>query len=418
MCDARSIEKVAERLFQLDAAEVAGLVDTQRAFEMLLQAPLQDVSQPIVLVIDALDEADPPEQLVEGFKGNVKACGNRTLQLVLKHLVHLPESVRFVFTTRPDAVCDKVQDILARAFEDNIQTFRPEQLRTEADSEAREGGVMVYHTIAKECASDAIVLEPRSCPTLEDVYSAYDQVFAASFRVSDHTKVSALLEVLLAAQEPLPQSLLQQMGMSGTLQQLPGWGVLFFTREHRVYMLHKSLSDWLLSRQLRNQPESLLQLDISAGHLRLAEHLAKSRASPSPYALKYLGLHLSESLVGGHDGSKEILDSTLQDWDFLLAVMKAQCGVYWNRALGGIPKGMHTVTSYDTMRWLKLDVHRLQEDPSMRTLTKSAYAKCAIKSDLHARAAQHEMFGGIKCAHILGGTGGGWGDTTSLFQVS
>ena len=123
MCDARSIEKVAERLFKLDAAEVAGLVDTQRAFEMLLQAPLQDVSQPIVLVIDALDEADPPEQLVEGFKGNVKACGNRTLQLVLKHLVHLPESVRFVFTTRPDAVCDKVQVCLSGVSRDLAQAI-------------------------------------------------------------------------------------------------------------------------------------------------------------------------------------------------------------------------------------------------------------------------------------------------------
>eukprot|EP00959_Pyramimonas_sp_CCMP1952_P044544 930627-Pyramimonas_sp.AAC.1 len=207
-----SVQTVAEHLFRLDAAEVADLCDVKHAFEMLLRAPLEDINQPVTLLIDALDEADPAEQQVEGFVGNVKACGNKTLQLLLQHLVHLPESVRFVFTTRPDAMCGKVQDVLARAFAHSIQTLRPEQLRAQASSGPRVEGVMVYHTIVKECASLAAVelQQQKSCPTMQDVYQAYYQVFLAA-GASSSAEVRALLEVLLAAQEPLPQSLLQQM---------------------------------------------------------------------------------------------------------------------------------------------------------------------------------------------------------------
>ena len=50
----------------------------------------------------------------------------------------------------------------------------------------------------------------------------------------------------MAAQEPLSHSLLQQMGLADHLSALPGWGVLFYLANHHVYLLHKSLSDWLM----------------------------------------------------------------------------------------------------------------------------------------------------------------------------
>lgn len=411
-----SVQTVAEHLFRLDAAEVAELCDTEHAFEMLLRAPLEDIDQPVTLLIDALDEADPAEQQVEGFVGNVKACGNKTLQLLLRHLVHLPESVRFVFTTRPDAMCGKVQDVLARAFAHSIQTLRPEQLRAQASSGPRVEGVMVYHTIVKECAlSAAVELQQKSCPTMQDLYQAYYQVFLAA-GASSSAEVRALLEVLLAAQEPLPQSLLQQMGLGALLQQLPGWGVLFFAREHRVYMVHKSLSDWLWAKQLRSSPDNMLKLDVSSGHLRLAVHLAKARASPSQYALKYLPKHLSWSVE--HSSCKKLLDSILQDWDFMVHVMKAKCGVHWNRALGAIPKDQHTPTSYDTMRWLKLNVHLLEQAPSMRTFNSSACVCCPLGSALHEKAAASEQYGGFKCVQVLGRRSANeWQDTTAMLQV-
>ena len=51
-----------------------------------------------MILIDALDEGDPPEQQVAGFKGDVIAGGNKALTLVVKLLVEmLPKNVRYVF---------------------------------------------------------------------------------------------------------------------------------------------------------------------------------------------------------------------------------------------------------------------------------------------------------------------------------
>jgi hypothetical protein len=52
-------------------------------------------SHQIVLLIDALDEGDPPEQQVSGFKGSVMAGGNQALKLVVTCLAaKLPANVR------------------------------------------------------------------------------------------------------------------------------------------------------------------------------------------------------------------------------------------------------------------------------------------------------------------------------------
>ena len=46
-------------------------------------------------MIDALDEGDPPEQQVPGFKGGVMAGGNQALKLVVTCLAaRLPANVR------------------------------------------------------------------------------------------------------------------------------------------------------------------------------------------------------------------------------------------------------------------------------------------------------------------------------------
>ena len=96
------------------------------------------IPQDIVLLLDALDEADPLDQQLAALAetggggsdtaaGNSSGsgddggggggggprpcplvCGNRALQLVSAHLVRLPPYVRFVFTTRPDAAGGQV----------------------------------------------------------------------------------------------------------------------------------------------------------------------------------------------------------------------------------------------------------------------------------------------------------------------
>lgn len=85
---------------------------------MLLLEPLQLLSpeQPVLLLFDALDEADPAEQQRPGFSGSVLACGNEALKLLRLQLERLPPNVRFLFTTRPEALCGGMQGALSRMF--------------------------------------------------------------------------------------------------------------------------------------------------------------------------------------------------------------------------------------------------------------------------------------------------------------
>ena len=121
----------------------------------------------------------------------------------------------------------------------------------------------MYHAVLQE--NNALVAAPSDgeAPTLLDLYGLYAHIFEACpppmpplltaeqqqkqqpQPQQDRGGVVGLLFVLIVAQEPLPLALLQQMGLDKQLESLPGFGSLFYVSEHRVYMLHKSVSDWL-----------------------------------------------------------------------------------------------------------------------------------------------------------------------------
>ena len=150
----------------------------EAAFTLLL-APLAEVQEQVVMVIDALDEGDPPEQQKPGFKGGIMACGNKPLMLVLNCLASkLPANVRFIFTSRPDAVCGGIQAILKRAFpplpgsaREGVRFMSLHEIRLDSagDKRGTSGGggppsaaapprassssarVMVLETIFREC---------------------------------------------------------------------------------------------------------------------------------------------------------------------------------------------------------------------------------------------------------------------------
>ena len=107
----------------------------------------------MLVLVDALDEGDPGEQQVQGFKGGVVAGGNKALALILRFLARkLPRNVRFIFTTRPDAACGGIQAILARAFPDaGVSFVRPDYFRQEEASEAATDKAMVLQTVLIEC---------------------------------------------------------------------------------------------------------------------------------------------------------------------------------------------------------------------------------------------------------------------------
>ncbi|KAK3262265.1 hypothetical protein CYMTET_28862, partial [Cymbomonas tetramitiformis] len=379
-----------ERLFALDIADVTALVDPESAFRDLLQAPLGYVQEPVLILLDALDEADPPQQYLPGFRGNVKACGNKTLQLLMRQLVRLGASVRFVITARPDAVCSQIEPLLGRVFADSITLLRPEALQSKAATErgGQGTGVMVYHTVAKECAVVGVSWG-KDHADLRDVYSAYRRVFAsalAQLSPEDSGGVLALLEVLLAAQEPLPESSLQRIGLDGALPLLPGWGCLFYVAEHHVYLLHKSLSDWLL-QEGEVEGAVVRALEVARGHERLGDFLSRRRASPSAYCLKYLLFHLASSRLP--DGARRQLDEALLDWSFLVGVAQSGNAGRAAQALGSIPQSEHSEVSYDMLRWLRLAMHELEGNPCLEHFAATAWKMAPLGSVPHRKAAEH-----------------------------
>jgi hypothetical protein len=86
-----------------------------------------------VLLLDALDEADPAATAVAGPRAGAGGpgpgpgaggggggpypvlCGNPALQLLTNHLQRLPACVRFFLTTRPDAASGQVRAAVAAA---------------------------------------------------------------------------------------------------------------------------------------------------------------------------------------------------------------------------------------------------------------------------------------------------------------
>ena len=87
----------------LDGETIDQMTDMDQAFNLLLQPLGQHLlpDQQAFILIDALDEGDPPDQQ-QVDKGTLfQPVGNKAFRLVITCLVEkLPKNIRFVFTTR------------------------------------------------------------------------------------------------------------------------------------------------------------------------------------------------------------------------------------------------------------------------------------------------------------------------------
>jgi hypothetical protein len=270
---ARQVPQLQAALFALDGEAVDTLRKTEGAFEMLLR-PMTAVREPIVIVIDAFDEADPMTEQEAGFdptKHPVIPVANKAMFLVFYLANRLPLNVRFIFTARPETARGELKAVFGRAF-GAVTYVEPHALRKGGTA----GEVLVYDTVVRECGLN---LAPTADRGLDSLYGAYAEAFVRAQPVGPILK---LIEVLLAAMEPLPLSLLQAMGLERELESLPGWGTLFYTAEHRVFVLHKSLSDWL--RLVRRNSRGSISWGsgsdgsglAGAGHATLGAHLLEN----------------------------------------------------------------------------------------------------------------------------------------------
>ena len=262
-----------------------------------------------VILLDALDEADPPEQQRPGFDPSmgVEAVGNRMVRILVAFLAtQLPKNVRFILTTRPDAMLGEIRRVLDRGFKSDggVVYVEPHALRHEEGLSSGLENNLVRNTILREYNLQPA--HPVHVATLNDLYSVYRTIFDGCQATPGAVK---LLQVLIAAFEPLSMSLLQQMGLSKHLETLPGWGVLFSIVEHRVYTLHQSLIEWLHAEVISCEKEvegiGWWSAQLTIGHALLAAQLLEHEIVPategdvlrkafvaSEYALRYGMFHL------------------------------------------------------------------------------------------------------------------------------
>lgn len=204
---------------------------------------------------------------------------------------------------------------------------------------------MIYHTVVNEVVGPMGLTAQHStaAPSLEDLYCLYRQVFDASGS-STSKPVVELMQVVMAAQEPLSMSLLQQMGLDSALWQLPGYGVLFFVAEHHLYMMHKSLSDWLVGQPF---------IDVSQGHLALGLHLAhQDLGRPTPYMLKYMATHLA--VAGQGQAYQELDNNVLQNFGFIEEICLQGLKHHLVSALAKVPRSDRSPLVSDMLRWLTI----------------------------------------------------------------
>ncbi len=240
--------------------DMAGNIDGDgMTFEALLSQPLHrqvgTSGQPLFILFDALDEADPTTPASVTIHGTtfqpVVPCGNKVLQLIKEHLCRLPPSVRFIFTTRPDALSNQLLLVLRSSFP-GMPELKPFQLRatqsSASDSVAtsQDNQVMVFNAVLG-CVTDLPLKQQlvanntitssssssssSSSNAIKGTYAAYQAVFELAARGRTHEEaqlVGRLLQVMLAAQEPVSMLVLHQLGLMPALGMLPGIGTLFY----------------------------------------------------------------------------------------------------------------------------------------------------------------------------------------------
>ena len=339
---AQQLPDFAKLILELDALTLDQLTSFEKAFEMLL-ASLSKIESPIFILIDALDESDPLEQQQAGSNESTKPVANRAMYAFSSLLIpNLPTTVRFIFTTRPDAMGDNIEKVLRRSFNDSIQLINPSALRVSSDhQDQQEGRVLVFDSIIKGCSHISFGALPAR-PDLNDTYRAYTMVWDDC---EPSSEIKDLLNVLVAAREPLTMRQLATMGMDALLEDLPGWGCLFYLGSgHVVMTIHKSLNDWLRDEKLSGR----WAVDEAGGHSILGINLLKEvtkaadkdkgkdgapAVEASNYALKYAVLHITKALSGDRL-DLSLLNIVLGSWPYLRQVFQSGHGGKLVEALG------------------------------------------------------------------------------------
>jgi hypothetical protein len=293
--------------------------DPASAFEAGILTPLCQISIPRgsvrYILVDSLDEA----LLLD------RGLGQPTIVEVLaSRLERLPSWLRIVATTRKDAaVLDRLRSLRAKELDtqdprnlDDIREYL--DLRLEEPALAKQ--LVATHRSKDEVqmlllaeshgnflyVQQALLGLERNLydlnqmgklpPGLSAQYSAFFRRHFPDRETYSH--VRSVLEVMVAAQEPLEEDMLTRASgldsdeaLPAALRSLSGY---LTRREERYALFHKSLADWLTTSALRG---TIHHVSPASGHRRMADacwaEYCTGVSSMSRYSLAHLLTHLS-----------------------------------------------------------------------------------------------------------------------------
>ena len=305
------LEEYRQQLLALTDLDKLLEKSTTRLFEYLFIEPLMKIrhpESPVVLVIDALDEA-------------TKNMKNDLIELIVKDFHKTPEWLRLVITSRPE------QDI-ARRFrhmnpiiivndsEKNMEDIRgylqlnlmpflsdrssiAQQEIIDKVLKKSEGNFLYAVEILKAVEAGTLKLKNvDDFPVgLTNIYVSYfERMFIQDATYDYRNDIRPIMEILSVCYEPQSDDTiidLLELDEYG-FEDIKNYIYVLFPSVHGcIEPLHKSLTDWLLNRSLSGS----FSVNEKLAHTRMSSYYGKiyDRGRKNDYAVKYLAKHLLKS---------------------------------------------------------------------------------------------------------------------------
>ncbi|GAX74106.1 hypothetical protein CEUSTIGMA_g1555.t1 [Chlamydomonas eustigma] len=352
------------------------------------------ITRGIVLLLDGLCEA-----CIDNGGSNVMTS-NPLMDLVQNMMLRLPIYVRLVLTLptqKEHRILVKILKAVWGPFEAKVSDMQEEQfimhfigekLQPNLKDPSTAGAAVQLIIGQKESTCPLLYLELALMEMTERIvfrrdkdhegyhveyidklpkglYGIYGALFRLCFQsleAGGKPELERLLQVLTTAREPVTIQFLQAMNLHKAIRLLPGWGSLFYMHNSRIHVAHRSVFQFLKSREHSGS----MGVDLDAGNafmcqvipergkpvgLQPTQPVKPGQAPPpplrtgwSPYLLRYAVAHASLS------SSYTLLEGIFTDFQYWSRVFKSGQGPDVIEDIALLAPGALAL-AYDLVRW-------------------------------------------------------------------
>ena len=301
------LDEYRRRLLELPLESIVESASAETLFDRLIVQPLWSdypaPERPVVLLIDALDEA-------------TRGGRNELAEFIARQMSNTPPWLRFIITSRPEVEVLATLSSFNPLVIDAASTHNVEDLRAYIHQRLaplgasgadlgpaidmivdRSAGNFLYATwVCEEIAAGRLSLQkPTDFP--RGLTGAYLSAFRRQFpeAAAYKTTIRPALQLIAAAREPLETRMIVEhlnWNEQDTEDFRQTVGALFPERDGRLRPFHRSVMEWLTDREL----SGIYFVSEQAGHKTLAGFgwAAFKRRDLSPYFARHLAHHLAE----------------------------------------------------------------------------------------------------------------------------